>query len=381
MDTERKILTVSELTRDIRILIESFFGILWVEGEVSNVRISPSGHLYFILKDKLSQIRCVMFKPQALTMRFALKDGMQVIVMANISVYERDGQYQLYIQSIEPKGKGSLQLAFEQLKERLRKEGLFDQAHKKPIPFLPSAIGIITSAVGAVIRDILHVLEKRFDNFKAIIYPVKVQGEGAKEEIAGAIEYFNETRLVDVIILARGGGSIEELWPFNEEIVARAIFNSQIPIISAIGHQTDYTIADFVSDLRAPTPSRAAELVIPNKQDLILQIESYKRQLRRNLEVLIPAYYQRLDQLTEGLRHNIKDLINQKRRLFESEAIKLESLNPLRILKRGYSVTMKLPEQVIISKAKQLQVGNRLKTMLAEGAFISSVESIEDNKE
>ena len=359
-------------------MLESSFGTVWVEGEVSNVRQPSSGHIYFTLKDQSAQIRCVMFRAQALAMRFALKDGLNVIVMANISVYERDGQYQLYVQVVEPKGKGSLQLAFEQLKERLRKEGLFEESRKKPIPFLPSAIGIITSPTGAVIKDILHVLDKRFSNFNAIIYPVKVQGQGAKEDIKEAIEYFNESGIVDVIILARGGGSTEELWPFNEEIVARAIFNSAIPIISAVGHETDYTIADFVSDMRAPTPSRAAELVIPNKKDLVDEVDSYVKQLQKSLKGLIPTYYQRIDQATESLKHGIKDLIIHKNRIFETEAVKLEALNPLRILKRGYSIAMKLPQKTIVKNSSQIEVGNRLKTKLDKGSFISSVESIED---
>ena len=374
----RTIITVSQLTRNIRQLLESSFDTVWVEGEVSNVRQPSSGHIYFTLKDKSAQIRCVMFRGQAQGLRFQLKDGMGVIVSAKVSVYERDGQYQLYTHIIEPKGKGSLQLAFEQLKERLANEGLFDESHKKTIPFLPSKIGIITSPTGAVVQDILHVLEKRFENFNAIIFPVKVQGEGAGKEIKETIEYCNEQKEVDVIILARGGGSIEELWAFNEEIVARAIFESEVPIISAVGHQTDYTIADFVSDVRAPTPSRAAELVIVNKDDLMKEINDYARQLQRNLEGIIPLYYQRIDGATESLERNFADIIQQKNRVFESAVVKLETLNPLSILKRGYSIVVKLPNENIITKTSQIEVGNSLKTKVSKGSFISRVESIEN---
>ncbi|MDD5618042.1 MAG: exodeoxyribonuclease VII large subunit, partial [Candidatus Omnitrophica bacterium] len=239
---EKQILTVSQLTRDIKLILENTIGPLWVEGEISNLRQPSSGHIYFTLKDENSQIKCVLFKQQSFGIKFKLEDGLKIVVFARLSVYERDGQYQLYINSIEPKGKGSLQLAFEQLKERLAKEGFFNPEHKKPIPFLPQTIGIITSPTGAVIKDMLHILDKRFTNFNVLIYPAKVQGENSKQEIAEAIEYFNAQKNADVIILARGGGSIEDLWAFNEEIVARAIYNSQIPVISAVGHETDFTI-------------------------------------------------------------------------------------------------------------------------------------------
>jgi len=378
MFERRTIITVSQLTRNIRQLLEASFGTVWVEGEVSNVRCPSSGHIYFTLKDEFSQIRCVMFRGQALGLKFKLKDGMSVVISARVSVYESGGQYQLYTHIIEPKGKGSLQLAFEQLKERLFKEGLFDERHKKPIPFLPWTIGIITSPTGAVLRDILHVLDKRFENFNVIIFPVKVQGQGAKEEIKETIEFCNTQREVGVIILARGGGSIEELWAFNEEMVARAIFESEIPIISAIGHETDFTISDFVSDVRAPTPSRAAELVIPQKEDLIKEINDYVKQLRRNLEGLIPSYRQRIDEATASLERNFSDIVGEKNRVFESAVVKLEALNPLKILKRGYSIAVRFPDDKIITQTKQIRDGDRIKTKLSKGSFVSRVEAIEN---
>jgi exodeoxyribonuclease VII large subunit len=377
MPTERRILKVSELTKDIKLILESAFGLVWVEGEISNLRRPSSGHIYFTLKDEFSQIRCVLFKQQSLDIKFQLKDGLSLVVYARLSVYERDGQYQLYINSLEPKGKGGLQLAFEQLKERLAKEGLFDPGHKKSLPFLPRAIGIITSPTGAVIRDILHILEKRFPNFTVIIYPAKMQGGGAKAEIVAAIEYFNAQNNVNVIILARGGGSIEDLWAFNEESVARAIYKSQIPIISAVGHETDFTIADFVSDLRASTPSRAAELVIPQKRDLYQNIQEYKMRLSRSLKYLIPQYQQRVDDLTDGLANNLKDILREKRNLFDLEVARLQTLNPSGILRRGYSISLRLPAEDILKDTQNLQVGDKIKTRLAKGSFSSRVEAIE----
>ncbi|MDD5004916.1 MAG: exodeoxyribonuclease VII large subunit [Candidatus Omnitrophica bacterium] len=376
MLAEKHILKVSELTKDIKLILENTFGLVWVEGEVSNLRRPSSGHIYFTLKDEFSQIRCVLFKQQSAGIKFQLKDGLQIVVFAKLSVYERDGCYQLYINSVEPKGKGSLQLAFEQLKERLTREGLFDAAHKKPLPFLPGIIGIITSPTGAVIRDMLHILEKRFENFQVLIYPAKVQGESAKAEIAQAIEYFNSQGNVDVIILARGGGSIEDLWAFNEELVARAIYNSKIPIISAIGHETDFTIADFVSDLRAPTPSRAAELVIPQKKELSEKIKYFIQQLNRGLRDFIPAYQQRVDDLTESLRRGLENILIGKKQQFELAISKLQALNPLDILNRGYSISLKLPGRQILKDTKSLRPGEHINTKLHKGSFSSVVEEI-----
>jgi len=376
MLTAKQILTVSQLTKDIKLVLENSFGMVWVEGEVSNLRRPSSGHVYFTLKDESSQIRCVLFKQNSLGIKFQLKDGIKIVVFARLSIYERDGNYQLYINTIEPKGKGSLQLAFEQLKERLIKEGIFDIEHKKPIPFLPKTIGIITSPTGAVIRDMLYVLEKRFKGFSVIIYPVKVQGEGAKIYIVEAIEYFNLEKNVDVLIIARGGGSIEDLWAFNEEAVARAIYKSQIPIISAVGHETDFTIADFVSDMRAPTPSRAAELVIPQKNELYQKIENFIDQINRSLKYFIPVYKQRLDDLGDSLRRNLETLLKEKKQQLKLSISRLQTLNPLEILARGYSITTKTATQSILKDIRHLQVGDYVNTRLHKGHFISVVKEI-----
>ena len=377
MLTEKQILTVSELTKDIKLILENSLEPLWVEGEVSNLRRPSSGHVYFTLKDQSSQIKCVLFKNQSSAVRFQLKDGLKIIVLARLSVYERDGNYQLYVNLIEPKGKGSLQLAFEQLKGRLGKEGLFGIEHKKSLPFLPKNIGIITSPAGAVIRDILHVLKKRFDNFSTTLYPAKVQGEGAGKDIIEAINYFNSTDSVDVIIIARGGGSIEDLWVFNEELVGRAIYKSKIPIVSAVGHETDFTIADFVSDVRAPTPSRAAELVIPQKKDLHKMIEDCVDSLNRSLKYFIPEYRQRLDGLTDALGRGLEFIIKEKWQQFDLGISKLQVLNPLAILRRGYSITTNLSTQAIVKNSKSLRVGDSVKTKLHKGSFTSVVKEVE----
>ena len=276
---QRKIFTVSELSLEIKALLEKRFPDVWVTGEVSNFRGATSGHLYFTLKDASAQIRAVCFRNQARYLKFKPQDGISVIARGHLSVYEARGEYQFYVDYLEPAGIGALQLAFEQLKQKLAAEGLFDAARKKPLPVLPSAIGVVTSPTGAVIRDILRVLKRRFRNMNVTVYPVKVQGEGAAEEIAKGIGYFSKHPVVDVLIVARGGGSLEDLWAFNEETVARAIASSKIPVISAVGHETDFTIADFVADLRAPTPSAAAELVVHRKQDFVDELRERARHL------------------------------------------------------------------------------------------------------
>ncbi len=271
-EPSRRIYTVSDLTALVRRRLEGDFGDVWVEGEISNLRNPGSGHCYLTLKDEQSQIRAVVFRSVARVLRFALKDGLHVVSRGHLTVYEPRGEYQLVVDYVEPKGAGALQLAFEQLKERLGRDGLFDAARKRSLPFLPGRIGVITSPAGAVIRDILHILDRRFPTIPVLILPVPVQGDGAAGRIADAIEEANalpDRLKPDVLIIARGGGSLEDLWAFNEEIVARAIAASPIPVVSAVGHETDYTIADFAADLRAPTPSAAAELVVPLRDQLL----------------------------------------------------------------------------------------------------------------
>ncbi|HXH12858.1 MAG TPA: exodeoxyribonuclease VII large subunit [Alphaproteobacteria bacterium] len=292
---ERTILTVSELTERMKIVLEDTFFDLWLEGEISNLRTPSSGHTYLTLKDDQSQIRAVLFKMQRRYLRFDPKDGMLVIARGHVSLYEPRGEYQLVIDYMEPKGVGALQIAFEQLKARLAQEGLFDPAHKKPLPMLPRAIGIVTSPTGAVIRDMLHILRRRFANVHVCLYPVRVQGDGAAEDIARGIDALNGYPGIDVIIVARGGGSLEDLWAFNEEHVARAIYRSSLPVISAVGHEIDYTIADFVADVRAPTPSAAAELVVRSKAELQAELHGMAQRLQRAMRHRLENLHARLE--------------------------------------------------------------------------------------
>jgi exodeoxyribonuclease VII large subunit len=294
---ERHVWKVSELTERINEILEAAFHDVWVEGEVSNNHAAQSGHLYFTLKDARSQIRCVCFRDQVRSLKFRPEDGLQVTVRGSLGVYEPRGEYQIYVSHIEPVGLGALQLAFEQLKKRLAEEGLFDEQRKKPLPVLPQRIGVITSPTGAAIRDILRVLKRRFPNVHVLLFPVKVQGESAAAEIVAALEYFNRAKAADVLIVARGGGSLEDLWSFNEEIVARAIFASQIPVITGIGHETDFTIADFAADVRAPTPSAAAEIVVRSRQEFERHIAEHFRNLVQQLRYRLSEW-----------RHQVRDL-------------------------------------------------------------------------
>ena len=273
---QRRVWKVSEITQQIGNLLEGAFQDVWIEGEVSNFRPAQSGHLYFTLKDSRSQIRCVCFRDEARLLKFRPDDGLHVTLRGALGVYEPRGEYQIYVSHIEPVGLGALQLAFEQLKKQLQAEGLFDQARKKPLPVLPLCIGVISSPAGAAIRDILRVLKRRFANLHVQLYPVRVQGDGAAGDIVAALRHFNRVKFAEVLILARGGGSLEDLWAFNEEIVARAIFESVIPVITGVGHETDFTIADFVADLRAPTPSAAAEIVVRSRQEFERHIAEYQ---------------------------------------------------------------------------------------------------------
>ncbi|MBI4620700.1 MAG: exodeoxyribonuclease VII large subunit [Desulfobacterales bacterium] len=295
------ILTVSELTQQIRLQLESNFDSVWVEGEISNLRSPSSGHLYFTLKDENSRIKTVVFRSHMRFLKFEIKDGIQVISRGRVSVYEPRGDYQLIIDYIEPKGVGALQLAYEQLKERLKSEGLFDNSHKKPLPLLPGKIGLVTSPSGAAVQDMINIILRRFPNTGILIFPVRVQGEGASSEIAHAIEELNKISGVDVMIVGRGGGSLEDLWAFNEEIVARAIYHSDIPVISAVGHEIDFTISDFVADLRAPTPSAAAELLVPNKSELVSSLKHWMGRLENLVYQFLESNRNKLDFLEKRL--------------------------------------------------------------------------------
>ncbi|HEY6465725.1 MAG TPA: exodeoxyribonuclease VII large subunit [Candidatus Acidoferrales bacterium] len=310
----RRVWKVSEITGQIAALLEGTFEDVWIEGEVSNYRPAQSGHLYFTLKDSRSQIRCVCFRDQARMLKFRPDDGLHVTVRGSLGVYEPRGEYQIYVSHIEPVGAGALQLAFEQLKKKLQEEGLFDASRKKPLPILPCCIGVVTSPTGAAIRDILRVLKRRFANAHVQIFPVKVQGDGAAAEIAGAIRHFNRTKLAEVLIVARGGGSLEDLWAFNEEPVARAIASSQIPIITGVGHETDFTIADFVADMRAPTPSAAAEIVVKSRQEFDRQIAEAQRHLVQRMRYLLSEWKHRARDLQthRGFRQ-IEMLVRRRR--------------------------------------------------------------------
>src|SRR5271156_3658905 len=318
----RRVWKVSELTDQISALLERAFTDVWVEGEVSNCRAAPSGHLYFTLKDTEAQIRCVCFRDQLRGIKFRPEDGLHITVRGSVAVYEVRGEYQIYVTNIEPVGLGALQLAFEQLKKKLLDEGLFDQSRKKPLPVLPRCIGVVTSPTGAAIRDILRVLKRRFPNAKVSLFPVKVQGAGAAVEVVQALRYFNRVKTIDVLILARGGGSLEDLWTFNEETVARAISESVIPIITGIGHETDFTIADFVSDLRAPTPSAAAEIVVRSRDEFERHIAEHARRISQQMRFHLSQWkhhvrdlqthrgFRRLDFLLRGRRQLLDEYSN-----------------------------------------------------------------------
>ena len=313
--SSRPIFTVSQLTAEIKTLLERNFEHLWVEGEVSNLRLPGSGHLYFTLKDESAQIRAVMFRMQNRLLKFQPEDGLQVVGYGRLTVYEPRGEYQIVLDYLEPKGLGALQLAFEQLKEKLSREGLFDPARKKSLPSLPQKIGIVTSPTGAAIRDILQIINRRFANVHLLLYPVRVQGVGAAQEIARAIDELGQWPGLDVMIVGRGGGSLEDLWAFNEEAVARAIHRSPVPVVSAVGHEIDFTIADFVADLRAPTPSAAAELVVRNKVELVQTLESLARRLSQTVRMKLESRQERLSSLVYRLTDPRKRVSDQRLRL------------------------------------------------------------------
>ena len=299
LNAQRKIFSVSEITSEIKQALEQF-GIIWIRGEISNFKRHSSGHMYFSLKDAHAQIRAAFFRNNNMYLKFRLNDGLEVHVRGRISVYDPRGEYQIIVEYMEPVGLGSLQLAFDQLKERLRKEGLFDEAHKKALPLLPHKIGIVTSPTGAAIRDMMRILERRNASLHILLFPAKVQGAGAAEEIAAGVRYFNTRQDIDVIIVGRGGGSVEDLWSFNEEVVARAIYESQIPVISAVGHEVDYTIADFVADLRAPTPSAAAEMVSGAREELSATVRSLEGRLHQAIRLGIERRSTALERLANN---------------------------------------------------------------------------------
>lgn len=395
----RTILTVSELTRRIKLCLEQEISYIWVTGEVSNLRQPGSGHIYFSLKDVWSQIRCVLFAGTARAIKFKIEDGLQLIIFGRVSVYEKSGEYQIIIDRVEPKGIGALQLALAQLKERLSQEGLFDPEHKKTLPLLPKRLGIVTSPTGAALRDILKIINRRFPEVGILIYPVRVQGDGASAEIAQAIKDMNSFTDLEVLIIARGGGSQEDLWTFNDEAIARSIFNSRIPVISAVGHEIDLTIADLVADKRVATPSEAAESVVPSKQELLTRLDQYHKLLvqslqnrvslaRTRLEALKNSYAlqqpfdrlrqmsQQLDELYLRLPQTFRKIIEKTRRHIAHLTARMETLSPLNVLKRGYSITKLMENNKILTSVSNLAPGESILTQLAKGRFISEVKKI-----
>ena len=414
---EPQVLSVSDLNRHIRDILEGQFPLLWLKGEISNFKAHTSGHFYFSLKDTKAQISAVMFRGFNSQLRFRPEDGMEVLVRGKITVYEPRGNYQIFCELMEPVGAGALQKAFEQLKAKLQREGLFDEARKRRLPTLPRHIAIVTSPTGAAIRDMLNVLHRRFKGVLITLVPCRVQGEQAPREICAAIALANRLSDVDVMIVGRGGGSIEDLWAFNDEAVARAISGSRVPVVSAVGHEVDFTIADFVADLRAPTPSAAAELVVKNAADLQTRIVSLSRALRltmvrrfdnarhttavlarrlvdpqrriqdaaircdellQRLEVdigrTLQAKHIRLAPLTTQLRSNLRNLLTRKRESLELNMAVMDSLSPLRVLERGYS--MVVANGQILSDASKLAMGQEVQVRMGKGSIDARVTKI-----
>lgn len=379
--------TVSQVNKYIKQIMDKtpILNSMWVKGEISNFKLHYSGHCYLTLKDEGGVLKAVMFKGSAEGLSFSPQNGMKVLARGRVSVYERDGAYQLYIEEMQPDGVGSLHIAYEQLKAKLLEEGLFDDQYKKPIPKFPKTIGVITATTGAAIRDIINVLGRRYPCARVLIYPSLVQGTGASAQIACGIRYFNETAGADVLIVGRGGGSIEDLWAFNEEVTARAIFESGIPIISAVGHETDFTISDFVADMRAPTPSAAAELAVPSVFELKERIINLKNRSVYSIGNSVQSHRKTLCNLAikspqgmiddarlelDGiLKHAIRNnmlVLNKKRDNLSALCGKLEAMSPLSVLGRGYSIAKGVDGNVIRS-AKLLQSGDMFELVLADG--------------
>ncbi|HEX9145970.1 MAG TPA: exodeoxyribonuclease VII large subunit [Candidatus Binatia bacterium] len=388
-------MSISELNDIIKGTLESQLDAVWVVGEISNFRVPPSGHLYFTLKDDKSQIGAVMFRRQGKSLSFIPANGMEVMCFGRVSLYAVRGDLQLYVEEMEPRGQGALFLAFEQLKKKLAAEGLFAPERKRPLPFLAAAIGIVTSDKGAALHDVLRILGDRFSERRIIIRPVKVQGDGAAREIADGIAELGRLGAVDVIIVGRGGGSLEDLWAFNEEIVARAISAAPVPVISAVGHEIDFTIADFVADHRAPTPTAAAEMVIPRKSDLTEQLLVLEEALLKGMRFRLDAandslralikrlsdpgrklreQQQWLDELSEDLLRRLHKRLSEFKTRLAHQTGRLNALSPLAVLDRGYSIVHQLPQGTIVKDTAVLNVGDRLRITFAKGKSVCRVE-------
>lgn len=400
-----KILTVSEVTAYLKNLVEKDLNLqqVWVTGEISNFTRHSSGHMYFTLKDESSRLRCIMFRRENQWLKFQPYDGLAVILFGRIAVYPRNGEYQLYTEIMEAAGIGSLYLAFEQLKNRLAQEGLFDQARKKRIPRFPRKIGVITSPTGAAVRDIIRILRRRYPRVDILVIPAQVQGEAAAQSLIEALDKAGYVKDLDLIIIGRGGGSIEELWAFNDERLARAIAAFPLPVISAVGHETDFTIADLVADLRAPTPSAAAELAVPEitelrkkvhllagrieaagvrilerKRDRLARVESHPALLRPDRWLV--EYRQRLDEAGEELRRLMKAKLDKARTELAGSLGKLEALSPLATLARGYSICRRKTDGSFVRSADQVATGEKLNILLHRGELLCTVEEAREGK-
>jgi exodeoxyribonuclease VII large subunit len=401
-DRQRNVLTVTEITRRIKELLRDRFQDLWITGEVSNLTYHRSGHIYLTLKDEGASLHCAMWRSAASRLRFRIEEGSEVIVLGSVGVYEPRGEYQLVLSHVEPKGIGALALAFEQLKKKLAAEGLFDERHKKPLPFLPRRIAIVTSPTGAAVRDIIRTILARYPNAHIVVHPVRVQGEGAAGEIALAIRSLNETNEADVMIVGRGGGSLEDLWAFNEEVTARAIFASAIPVISAVGHEVDVTISDFVADARAATPTAAGEMVVPAEEDLrlallqlrqrlALALRNALQRLRAALDALSASYAlrrpaeilehraQQLDELWRRLGREARILLETRLKALDASKSHVESLNPLNVLARGYSITTLKGSGTPLRSATGIRAGDDIETVLADGRIVSRVHETRES--
>ncbi|MEA2039039.1 MAG: exodeoxyribonuclease VII large subunit [Thermodesulfobacteriota bacterium] len=442
-----KIYTVSELTEEIRILLEERFDFVWLEGEISNFRAPVSGHYYMVIKDERAQIRAVMFRPQVRYLRFIPENGMKVIAQGRVGVYQPRGEYQIILDYLEPMGVGALALAFEQLKSKLASQGLFDEDIKKPLPFLPQRVAVITSPTGAAIRDFLKIIRRRFANIEIIVVPVRVQGEEACGDMVKALDLINREIDVDVIVLTRGGGSLEDLWPFNQEDLALAIRRSRIPVVSAVGHEIDLTISDLVADLRAPTPSTAAEILVMEKESLVIRLEETVNRLMSGIGLIIKNQTQKVEILTKALKDPKKRIFDAWMRLDEIQSRlvylldmslrqaltrlrtgersllvqsplrmvssmrqeldfrgaslcrainkqladrhmsisllekSIKDLSPLSILKRGYSISRKLPEKSVLTAATGVQKGDHLQVILAKGQLECRIEKVDPDQE
>jgi len=401
MQEDKNIVSVTEITRSIKGVLERGFSEVWVQGEISNCKLHTSGHMYFTLKDEGAQLSGVMWRSRVAQLLFRPNDGMKVIVRGNITVYEPRGNYQIDCLQLQPVGRGELQLAFDRLKQKLSAEGIFDEAHKKPLPSYPQKIGIVTSPTGAAIQDILNVLTRRFPSLEVVVAPVKVQGIGAADEIAQAIRDLNTLPDIDVIIVGRGGGSLEDLWAFNEEAVARAIYLSGIPIISAVGHEIDFSISDFVADLRAPTPSAAAELVVKDRNEIIDILRNFSYTIqnlvttriqssKERVHTLIGSYsfnrpldlFRQRGQMVDDLERRLQQSIGHRFGLVRQEARSLskriQSVDPQLTLKRGYTIVYR--GQKIIPSAAHIAEKDRITVQFHDGSAESVVELVQKKK-